>query len=157
MPIYEYEFTHEDGSVERFELMRSITSRDEPAPAPSGAGMGRRVPSLPGAILEGRTATEKKAGTTKQRKEWGNYMKDAREKRKQNYSPSTREGMSNELWVGNEVKDGVIAAPTEKQLAGMRQMTPETPQQVETRKETAKEAAAAWVKKDGGKSAELVS
>lgn len=157
MPIYEYEFEHEDGSIERFELMRSISERDSPALAPSGKGEGKRVPSLPGAILQGRTAAEKKVGTTNHRKEWGKYMKDAREKRKKNYSPTTREGMSNELWVGNEVKDGVIAAPNEKQMAGMRQMMPETPQQAESRKASATEAAQAWAAKDGGKSAEIIS
>jgi hypothetical protein len=157
MPIYEYEFTHEDGAIERFELMRSISARDEPAPAPSGAGFGKRIPSLPGAVIEGLTAAEKRVGTTNNRREWGKYMKDNREKRKKNYSPTTREGSSNELWVGNEVKDGVIAAPTEKQLAGIRPMAPETPQQTQARKESAKEAAAAWAKKDAGKRAELIS
>ncbi len=62
-------------------------------------------------IHHGLTANEKAAGTTKQRFESGKYMKDQREKRKKKYGSGTREGDSNELWTGNEVKDGIIPGP----------------------------------------------
>lgn len=155
MPIYEYEFTHPDGSAERFETIRPFATRDEPTPAPSGLGFGKRVPSLPAAQVTGMTAAEKKLGTTSSRREWGKYMRDARDKRKQNYSPSTREGFSNELWVGNEVRDSVIAAPTQKQM-GSKAQVEETVEQRSLRKDAAESAARTWAAKDAGKSATAI-
>lgn len=145
MPIYEYQRIDSDGTIERWEAIRSMSDRDDPIDAPSGKGKGTRVISNFGAIHFGLTATEKAVGTTPHRKEWGKYMKDNREKRKKNYSPTTREGMSNELWVGNEVKDGVIAAPNEKQMAGMRPQA--TPTELVAKSNAAKEAAANWGRK----------
>lgn len=62
-------------------------------------------------IHQGRTLGQKTSGASLRTIEHGKYMKDAREKRKRNYSPTSREAQSNELWVGTEVQDGVLKAP----------------------------------------------
>lgn len=61
----------------------------------------KRVYSIP-SVQMGRTAAEKTAGTTKQRFESGKRIKDGRNQRKKESDPNSREGMSNEFWVGGE-------------------------------------------------------
>jgi putative FmdB family regulatory protein len=62
-------------------------------------------------VHHGRTLSQKKAGASLKTIEHGKFIKDARDKRKKNYGPESREGQSNELWVGTEVQDGVVNAP----------------------------------------------
>jgi len=72
--------------------------------------MAKRVFNVP-AVHHGMTANEKIAGTKKERVEYGKFMKDQREIRKKEYGPETREGVTNELWTGNEGLDGVTKMP----------------------------------------------
>lgn len=60
------------------------------------------------AVHYGLTASQKSAGTTKKRVEMGQFMHDQKNKRKKEHAPGTREHDSNELWLGNEFKNGVL-------------------------------------------------
>lgn len=73
--------------------------------------MAKRVFDTSTSIQHGLTANEKRIGTTKKRKEMGEFMKDQREVRKKTYGSNTREGQSNELWTGREGVDGVTTLP----------------------------------------------
>jgi len=68
----------------------------------------------PVTVHQGRTLSQKQSGASLQTIDNGKYMKDARERRKKNYDPTSREAQSNELWVGSEVNDGIIKAPPKK-------------------------------------------
>lgn len=73
----------------------------------------RKVPSLASFQL-GLTAAEKNAGVKKNRRDMGAYMKDARDKRKKEFGPNSREGQSNELWTGGEYDKRVWKGPSKK-------------------------------------------
>lgn len=55
---------------------------------------------------EGRTKNQKSLGATEKRLDAGQWMKEETNKRKQNAPPDSREGVSNEFWLGNEFKNG---------------------------------------------------
>ena len=66
------------------------------------------------AVHYGLTNNEKTAGTTKRRKDVGAYMRDARDIRKREARPGTKDAVSNEIWTGSEVTRGVIEGPQAK-------------------------------------------
>lgn len=76
-------------------------------------GIAKRVFDNSVSVHQGLTANEKKIGTTKKRKEMGEFMKGQREVRKKTYGAGTREGQSNELWTGKEGMDGVTSLPVD--------------------------------------------
>lgn len=114
MPEYTFKCPHceEEGEKLTFSVRMSMKEFDSKADCPQCGQMTMvRVYDAP-LMTIGRTANEKTAGTTKARFDSGKYFRDAREKRKKNYGPDTRAGISNELWVGTETKDGVFKGPS---------------------------------------------
>ena len=77
------------------------------------SAMALQVPALLTYHM-GLTAAEKNAGVKKSRRDAGNYMRDAREKRKKEFGPNSREGQSNELWTGGEYDKQVFKGPSKK-------------------------------------------
>jgi len=74
-------------------------------PCPCGEGeMVRIFDSF--SSKEGRTNNQKKHGATEKRIESGKWMKDETKKRKDQSPKDSREGTTNEYWIGNEFKDG---------------------------------------------------
>ena len=73
----------------------------------------KKVPAL-AAFHMGLTVSEKNAGVKNSRKDMGAYMKDARDKRKKEFGPNSREGQSNELWTGGEYDKRVWKGPSSK-------------------------------------------
>ena len=65
-------------------------------------------------VTNGLTANEKKFGTTTNRKEMADYMKDQKKVRKSTYDPNSREAKSNEIWTGKEGLDGVTSMPIQR-------------------------------------------
>ena len=120
MAMYPFECqtcVDEDDNRFQFTLRMAIKDYNPQQSCPTCGGECRRILTVP-AIHEGLTAAEKTAGTTRNRKDSGKYMKDAREKRKRAYGKGTREGDSNELWTGNEKRDGAFKGPSDFKLAG---------------------------------------
>ena len=65
-------------------------------------------------VTNGLTANEKKFGTTTNRREMADYMKDQKKVRKNTYDPNSREAKSNEIWTGKEGFDGVTSMPIQR-------------------------------------------
>lgn len=117
MPRYEYACEC-DGERKIFILRLPLSEYKPEVPCPCGKGTAKRVFNTV-AVREGLTANEKRIGTTPKRKEMAEFMKDQRTARKKAYGSDTREGQSNELWTGNEGRDGVTqlpVSPTPKQV-----------------------------------------
>jgi putative FmdB family regulatory protein len=102
-----------EGNEKYFDLSMGMNDDRSNVLCPDCGGKTARIFHVP-ATNEGLTAFEKGAGTTKHRADLGKFMRSERQKRKRNYGPGTREGDSNELWAGNEVRDGVIKGPDVK-------------------------------------------
>ena len=65
-------------------------------------------------VTNGLTANEKKFGTTTNRREMADYMKDQKKVRKNTYDPNSREAKSNDIWTGKEGLDGVTSMPIQR-------------------------------------------
>jgi len=119
MPLYEFSCANHGSEPHVFTLQMNVSDYvSNPACPDCGEESQRVFGSV--AVQSGRTAAQKAAGTSKRTIDYGNYMKEQREQRKKNYGPNTREGQSNELWTGNEVKDGVIKGPDANHAGGSR-------------------------------------
>ena len=98
------------GEEVAFDHLSSMSAYDGSAPCPDCEVVStQRIFTIPSIhTAGGLTAAEKTAGTTKNRKETGRYLRDERVKRKRRYGQGTREGDSNELWAGT-LPDGMKA------------------------------------------------
>ena len=102
MPFYRFRCTC-DNSVHEISL--SIKDYKETLTCPCGEGIMTRIFDT-FSSKEGRTNNQKQLGATEKRIDSGKWMKDETQKRKKDASPDSREGKSNEYWLGNEFKDG---------------------------------------------------
>lgn len=93
----------------RFDHMTTMAEYDETnVSCPNcGSKNTKRLISSVGFVM-GMTAAQRSSGTTSKRLDMANYMRDQRDKRKRQYAPGTKQHDSNELWTGNEIKDGVL-------------------------------------------------
>lgn len=107
MPTYEYAYEDRDAIEHRFTASMTVSEYKAEIPSPCGEYTARRV-FTPVATHLGMTAAEKTLGTTKSRKEYGNWAKDMRAKRKAQHAPGTREHDSNEIWTGGEDLKGIL-------------------------------------------------
>jgi hypothetical protein len=113
MPIYEFECNCEI-EPKTYSIQLSFSNYEPEIPCPCGSGnVAKRVFSS-FSVNNGLTANEKKTGTTANRKNMGDFMKDQRELRKKSYDPSSRESKSNEIWLGKEGLDGITSLPTDR-------------------------------------------
>ena len=102
MPLYRFRCTC-DNSLH--ELRLSINDYKAELVCPCGNGTMKRV--FEGfSTKEGQTVKQKTLGATERRLDSGKWMKDETRKRKKDAPPDSREGMSNEYWLGNEFKTG---------------------------------------------------
>ena len=91
----------------------SFSEYKDEIPCPCGNGIAiRKFNSV--TVNHGLTANEKKFGSSKQRKEMTEFVKNQRDVRKQSYSPDSREAKTNELWTGKEGLDGITSMPIDK-------------------------------------------
>jgi hypothetical protein len=118
VPIYTFEYFDDNKEKHVFEAVYPYDYDFETVKSPCGNYNARKIPSLGGTVKTGLQHKEKKAGVTNKRKEVGNFMKEQRRKRKSTYEPGTREYDSNELWTGQEGKDGVTECPVEDRKKG---------------------------------------
>jgi len=109
MPKYKFRCSNEECGLD-FDIRASADEYSSEQSCPNCANQSKRVFTTV-SIHQGRTIAQKQSGASSKTIEHGKYMKDAREKRKRNHDPKSREAQSNELWVGSEVQDGVINAP----------------------------------------------
>ena len=79
-------------------------------PCPCGNGIAKRQFNDVN-VAEGLTANEKKFGSTQNRKNMADFVKDQRDVRKQSYDPESREAKTNEIWTGKEGLDGITSLP----------------------------------------------
>ena len=102
MPRYRFRCTY-DNSIH--DLLLPYKDYKATLPCPCGNG---ELKAIFGdfSTKEGRTRKQKSFGATDRRVESGRWMKDETEKRKKDAPPDTREGASNEYWLGNEFKNG---------------------------------------------------
>jgi len=109
MPKYQFRCSNEECS-DIFDIRVSADEYSAEQNCPKCNKFAKRVFTTI-SIHQGRTLSQKVSGASLKTIEHGKFMKDARDKRKRNYDPKSREAQSNELWVGSEVNDGVIDAP----------------------------------------------
>ncbi len=112
MPKYRFQCSNNECEL-NFDINMSSDEYQSKQICPDCDSISERVFTVV-AVHQGKTIAQKKSGVSSKTIEHGKYMKDAREKRKRNYDPTSREAQSNELWVGSEVQDGVINAPEKK-------------------------------------------
>jgi len=112
MPIYSYRCNSCENEFEIFTTYEKSNSEIWPCNECNSSDT-KKVPALASYHL-GLTAAEKNAGVKKSRKDMGGYMKDARDKRKKEFGPNSREGQSNELWTGGEYDKRVFKGPSKK-------------------------------------------
>ena len=110
MPIYLFKCIDCECNFEVFTTYSKSTSESWECESCSSKNT-KKVPAL-ASFQMGLTASEKNAGVKKNRKDMGAYMKDARDKRKKEFGPNTREGQSNELWTGGEYDKRVWKGPS---------------------------------------------
>ena len=112
MPRYEYlcECTNEPKT---FTISLSFSEYQPVIPCPCGEGEAKRVFNS-FTVQDGLTAKEKQFGTTENRRNMADFMKDQKNIRKKSYAPDSRESKSNEIWVGKEGLDGITQLPTDK-------------------------------------------
>lgn len=109
MPKYQFKCSNEECN-NVFDIRVSVDEYCAEQSCPTCQNSAKRVFTVI-SVHQGRTLSQKTSGASLKTIEHGKYMKDAREKRKRNYDPKSREAQSNELWVGSEVNDGVIETP----------------------------------------------
>ena len=106
MPNYDfscYNCLDEDDEPLVFTITVSMKEFNSQAECPEcGQITKTRVYDAPPIHMGGLTAAEKRAGTTKKRADMGKHFKNEKEKRKKDYGRGTREGDSNEFWVGGD-------------------------------------------------------
>jgi len=112
MPIYAFKCNDCEHDFEVFTTFDKSTSENW-ACENCGSLETKKVPGL-ASFSFGLTAAEKNAGVNKNRKDMGAYMRDARDKRKKEFGPNSREGQSNELWTGGEYDKTVWKGPSKK-------------------------------------------
>lgn len=116
MPIYPFcceDCTTADETSYIFECLMSFAKAEEgkiQCPQCNGNNTTRMI-GIP-SMQMGLTLAQKKSGVKNSRLDSTKYMKDAREKRKREFSANTYEGSSNELWTGSEVQRGVFTGPS---------------------------------------------
>lgn len=109
-----YEFVCNCGEDETVYILNvSFQDYKPEIQCPCGRGIARRKFSSI-SVQNGLTAKEKQFGTTSNRKNMADFMKDQRENRKKSYNPETREAKSNEIWLGKEGMDGITQLPISK-------------------------------------------
>lgn len=113
MPIYDYECNCQI-EPKTYSLQISFSNYEPEIPCPCGSGNLAKRKFTAFSVTNGLTANEKKTGTTNNRKNMGEFMKDQRELRKKSYDPTTREAKSNEIWLGKEGLDGITSLPTDR-------------------------------------------
>ena len=102
MPLYRFRCTC-DNSIH--ELHLSIHDYKATMPCPCGKGEMKRIYDS-FSTKEGRSNNQKRQGATEKRIESGKFMKEETTKRKRASSPDSRQGVSNEFWMGDEFKNG---------------------------------------------------
>ena len=113
MPRYEYICNcNEDENIYVINLSFSEYKPEILCPCGSGNLIKRKFSSVN--VKSGLTAKEKQFGTTENRRNMADFMKDQKTLRKKSYAPDTREAKSNEIWVGKEGLDGITQLPTDK-------------------------------------------
>jgi len=112
MPIYSFMCNDCECDFEVFTTFEKSTS-EQWACEECGSKDTKKVPGL-ASFHMGLTLGEKNAGVKKSRRDMGAYMKDARDKRKKEFGPNSREGQSNELWTGGEYDKTVWKGPSSK-------------------------------------------
>jgi putative FmdB family regulatory protein len=112
MPIYPFRCEECSSDFDVFASYEKATSENWPCEH-CGSANTKKVPALLTYHM-GLTAAEKNAGVKNSRKDMGNYMRDARDKRKKEFGPNSREGQSNELWTGGEYDKQVFKGPSKK-------------------------------------------
>jgi len=109
MPRYEFACScSEDEKI--FVIRMSFSDYKCEIPCPCGKGTAKRMFSDVN-VAEGLTANEKKFGSTQNRKNMADFVKDQRDVRKQSYDPNSREAQTNEIWTGKEGLDGITSLP----------------------------------------------
>lgn len=107
MPIYNYKCNDcekaDDAEHYRFTKLLPISKMDSQVECPHCKHNDTtRVLSTFCMKISQLTVAHKAMGITEARVDMGNYMKEARNKRKQEFGPDTKEGASNEYWTGGE-------------------------------------------------------
>lgn len=113
MPRYEYVCKCNNG--EQIYILNLSFSEYTPeilCPCGSGNNCKRKFSTV--SVKNGMTAKEKQFGTTENRRNMADFMKDQKNIRKKSYAPDSRESKSNEIWVGKEGLDGITQLPTDK-------------------------------------------
>jgi hypothetical protein len=82
-----------------FEIEGCMSNPPHEAECPVCEVITNRRVFFPAYVHWGLTAAEKSAGTTKGRFDMGKFMKDARDKRKRQAAPDSKDKISNELWT----------------------------------------------------------
>ena len=109
MPRYEFACTC--SNIEKIFVVRmSFSDYKSEIPCPCGDGIAKRQFNDVN-VAEGLTANEKKFGSTQNRKNMAEFVKDQRDVRKQSYDPESREAKTNEIWTGKEGLDGITSLP----------------------------------------------
>ena len=111
MPLYDFEYVDDQGEKHVFSDFYSVNHDFSTVMSPCGKYPAKKMIPTGISFSEGLTIGQKVAGTTKKRIEMGKFMQEQRNVRKKNYAPGTREHDSNELWTGNEGKDGITQMP----------------------------------------------
>jgi putative FmdB family regulatory protein len=112
MPIYSFKCDDCENNFEVFTTYDKSNTEKFPCEECSSTNT-KKIPSL-ASFHMGLTVAEKNAGVKPSRRDMGNYMKDARDKRKKEFGPNSREGQSNELWTGGEYDKSVWKGPSSK-------------------------------------------
>lgn len=116
MPLYSFEYVDDCGEVYEFDAFFSMDDDLSQVTSPCGKYHATKIIAQDIAVINGMTAKEIKAGTPKQRVEYGKFMRDQREIRKKVYEPGSIEHESNELWMPNTGTDGVTKLPVGKKI-----------------------------------------
>ena len=113
MPRYEYICKCDDEQkIYVINLSFSEYKSEINCPCGSGKTCSRGFSNV--SVQQGLSAKEKQFGTTSNRKNMAEFMKDQKQVRKHSYAPDTREARSNEIWLGKEGLDGITQLPTDK-------------------------------------------
>lgn len=110
-----YEFNCKCGEEEKiYTLVLTFEDYKNVKNCPCGSGNSAQRIFSGFTVDQGLTAKEKKFGTTNNRRQMADFMKDQKNVRKKNYAPDTREAKSNEIWLGKEGLDGITQLPIDK-------------------------------------------
>ena len=121
MPLYLFEYFDDEGERHEFKDFYNFNHDFTLVKSPCGLYDAQKILSTEMAVQNGMTAAEKNQGTTKQRIEYSKFMREQKLIRKKTYDPNSREHKSNEIWTGNEGKDGVTQIPIDKKVSGKKE------------------------------------